>query len=71
VQCLKCKTNKIQFIKTPIAEKVKNEEDRFLLAKVLHKPVRTHFKKGSILTKVIDDLWAADLRDMNKIFGRE
>ena len=32
-----------------------------LLAKELHKPVRIHFKKRPILTKEIDDLWAADL----------
>jgi hypothetical protein len=39
-QCLKCKTNKSQFIKTPIAD----DEDKLLLAKELHKSVRTHFK---------------------------
>jgi len=37
-----------------------------LLAKELHKPVRTDFKKRRILTKGIDDLWAADLIDMRK-----
>jgi len=57
-QCLKCKTNKSQFIKTP--------DDKLLLAKELHKPVRTHFKKRPIITKGIDDLWAADLIDMKK-----
>jgi len=36
------------------------------LAKELHKPVRTDFKKRRILTKGIDDLWAADLIDMRK-----
>jgi len=36
------------------------------LAKELHKPVRTHFRKRRILTKRIDDLWAADLIDMKK-----
>ena len=52
-QCLKCKTNKSQFTQKP-------QEDRLLMAKELHKPVRTHFRR-SILTKGIDDLWAADL----------
>src|SRR5215469_8193575 len=55
-QCLKCKTNKSQFI----------QEDKLLLAKELHKPVRIHFKKRTIITKGIDDLWAADLIDMKK-----
>jgi len=32
-----------------------------LLAKELHKPVRIHSKKRPIITKGIDDLWAADL----------
>jgi hypothetical protein len=36
------------------------------LAKELHKPVRKDFMKRSPLTKRIDDLWAADLIDMNK-----
>jgi hypothetical protein len=40
--------------------------DRLLLAKELHKPVRTHFKKRKIVTKGIDDLWVADLIDMKK-----
>ena len=53
-QCLKCKTNKSQFIQKP-------QEDKLLLAKELPKPVRTHFKKRPIITKGIDDLWAADL----------
>ena len=43
----------------------------FLLAKELHKPVRTHFRKRSILTKGIDDLWAADLIDMKKYSGED
>ena len=57
-QCLKCKTNKDQSIQKP--------QDRLLLAKELHKPVRTHFRKRSILTKGTDDLWTADLTDMKK-----
>jgi formylmethanofuran dehydrogenase subunit D len=36
------------------------------LAKESHKPVGTDFMKRRILTKGIDDLWAADLIDMNK-----
>ena len=55
-QCLKCKTNKSHFI----------QEDKMLLAKELHKSVRIHFKKRPILTKEIDDFWAADLIDMKK-----
>jgi hypothetical protein len=58
-QCLKCKTNKIPFIK---------ERVRFLLAKELHRPVRTHFRKRRIITKGIDDLSAAGLIDKKKIF---
>ena len=59
-QCLKCKTNKSQFI----------QEDKMLLAKELHKPVRIHFKKKKpILTKGNDDLWPADLIDMKKCSG--
>jgi len=57
-QCLKCKTNKNQFIQKP-------QEDKMLLAKELHKPLRIQLKKKrSILTKGIDDLSAADLIDM-------
>jgi len=37
-----------------------------LLAKELHKPARIGFKKRSIITKRMDDLWAADLIDMKK-----
>ena len=37
-----------------------------MLAKELHKPVRIHFEKRSILTKGIDYLWAADLTDMKR-----
>jgi hypothetical protein len=59
-QCLKCKTNKSQFI----------QDDKLLLAKELHKPVRIHFKKRPIITKGIDDLWAADLIDMKNILKR-
>ncbi len=40
------------------------------MAKELHKPVRTHFKKRQIITKGIDDLWAADLIDIKK-FSKE
>jgi hypothetical protein len=58
-QCLKCKTNKSQFIQKP-------QEERLLFAKELHKPVRIHFLKRSIITKGIDNLWAADLIDMKK-----
>jgi len=58
-QCLKCKTDKGQFIQKP-------QEDRLLLAKELHKPVRIYFRKRSILTEGIDDLWVADLIDMKK-----
>ena len=39
---------------------------KLLLAKELHKPVRIHFEKRSILTNGIDDLWAADLIDMKR-----
>ncbi|KAL4131306.1 hypothetical protein QTP88_008639 [Uroleucon formosanum] len=35
--------------------------DKMILAKELHKPVRKKFPKRRILTKGIDDLWAADL----------
>jgi hypothetical protein len=37
-----------------------------LLTKELHEPVRKHLRKRRILTKGIDDLWAADLIDMEK-----
>jgi hypothetical protein len=36
-----------------------------LLAKELHKPVRTHSRKRRALSKGID-LWAADLLDVKK-----
>jgi hypothetical protein len=39
------------------------------LAKELHKPARIHFIKRRIITKGIDDLWAADLIDMKKYPG--
>ena len=69
-QYLKCKTNKSQFIKVRV-ETIKNKklldgEDRLLLAKELHKPARTHFRKRRILVKGIDDIWAADLIDVKK-----
>lgn len=53
-----CKTNNRQFIKAP--------EDKLFLAKELHKPVTIHFEKRSILTKGVNDLWAADVLDMKK-----
>ena len=34
------------------------------LAKELHKPVRKHFKKRRVISKHVDDIWAADLVDM-------
>ena len=43
-QCLKCKTNKSQFIQKP-------EEEKLLLAKELHKPVRIYFNKNPLLLK--------------------
>ena len=30
----------------------------------LHKPVRKHFKKRRVISKHVDDIWAADLVDM-------
>ena len=42
-----------------------------MLAKELHKPVRTHFRKRRIVTEGIDDLWAADLIDMKKKYSEE
>jgi len=43
---------------------------KLLLAKELYKPVRKKFEKRRIITKGIDDLWAADLMDMKK-FSKE
>ena len=43
---------------------------KLLLAKELYKPVRKNFEKRRIITKGIDDLWAADLMDMKK-FSKE
>ena len=34
------------------------------LAEELHKPVRKHFKKRRVISKHVDDIWAADLVDM-------
>ena len=34
------------------------------LATELHKPVRKHFKKRRVISKHVDDIWAADLVDM-------
>src|SRR3981189_1971408 len=68
-QCLKCKTNKSKFIKTPLVketfpktklEKI-SEQDELSIAKELHKPVRSRFPKRRIKTHSIDDLWAGDL----------
>ena len=39
---------------------------KLLLAKELYKPVRKNFEKRRIITKGIDDLWAADSMDMKK-----
>ena len=50
---------------------MKAPEGKLFFAKELHKPVRIHFKKGSILTKGIDDLWDPHVIDMKKIFGRD
>ena len=63
-QCLMCKTNKSQFIKAPTT--LLDDEEKLLLAKELHKPVRTHFNKRRILTEGIHDLWAEELIDMKK-----
>ena len=43
---------------------------KLLEAKELPKPVTTHFNKRKIITKGIDDLWAADLINMKK-FSKE
>ena len=34
------------------------------LADELHKPIRKHFKKCRVISKHVDDIWAADLVDM-------
>ena len=34
------------------------------IANELHKPVRKHFKKRRVISKHVDDIWAADLVDM-------
>ena len=34
------------------------------LAEELHKPIRKHFKKRRVVSKHVDDIWAADLVDM-------
>ena len=34
------------------------------LATELHKPVKKHFKKRRVISKHVDDIWAADLVDM-------
>ena len=34
------------------------------LADELHKPVRKHFEKRRVISKHVDDIWAADLVDM-------
>ena len=34
------------------------------LAEELHKPIRKHFKKRRVISKHVDDIWAADLVDM-------
>lgn len=65
-KCFICNTNKSKFIKNPtighnISNKKLNDADKMILAKELHKPVRKKFPKRRIITKGIDDLWAADL----------
>ena len=32
----------------------------------LHKPAVKHFKRAQVLTRGIDDVWAADLSDLNE-----
>ena len=51
-------------------KKINESFDRLFLAKELHKPVRIHFQKRSILSKGIDDLWAVDSIDMKNIQKR-
>jgi hypothetical protein len=36
------------------------------MANELHKPVTRHFKRTHIITRGIDDMWSADLADMNE-----
>ena len=43
---------------------------KLLLAKELHKPIRINFEKRSILTKGIEDMWAADSID-KKMYSKE
>ena len=37
------------------------------LAEELHKPVRKHFQKRRVMVDKIDEIWAADLVDMQKL----
>ena len=37
------------------------------LAEELHKPVRKHFQKRRVMVNKIDEIWAADLVEMQKI----
>ena len=42
----------------------KSTEWSVQLANELHKPIRRHFKKRKVYVKNIDEIWAADLVDM-------
>ena len=53
-------TNKKRLQQKGIQSVPMNEE----LAQELHKPVRKHFKKRRVISKHVDDIWAADLVDM-------
>ncbi|KAE9542939.1 hypothetical protein AGLY_002850 [Aphis glycines] len=57
IHCHKCKKR----TKNINATKIQTVNDKLLLAKELHKPVRKRFPKRRIITHGIDDLWAVDL----------
>ncbi|HVW99983.1 MAG TPA: hypothetical protein VHA52_06085, partial [Candidatus Babeliaceae bacterium] len=45
------------------------EKKKFLaqLSKELHRPVPKRFPRAKIITQGVDDVWAADLADMNSL----
>ena len=40
------------------------------LAKELHKPVVKNFKRREVYAKFIDNIWAADLAEMESLFSK-
>lgn len=60
--CADCGKNKSKFVKKKKIEKLNIREE---IIEELHKPMRKNFPRRKVITFGIDDLWQADLVEMN------